>query len=77
MDGGQPAHAAVFCVDEKTATQALDGKDPALPLSPDREERHGFEYDRHCDGAIPSVSRADRSPRPCYRIVAERLHRAR
>ena len=73
----QPAHAAVFCVDEKTATQALDRKDPVLPLSPDREDHHGFEYDLHGDGAIPWVSRADRSPHPRYRIVADRLHRAR
>src|SRR5579863_4923599 len=42
-----PAHAAVFCVDEKTHIQALDRKDPVLPLSPGRAERHGFEYFRH------------------------------
>src|SRR5438445_1680559 len=42
-----PAHAAVFCVDEKTAIQELDRKDPVLPLSPGRAERHGFEYFRH------------------------------
>ncbi len=42
-----PTHAAVFCVDEKTAIQALDRKDPVLPLSPGRAERHGFEYKRH------------------------------
>ena len=42
-----PQHAAVFCVDEKTAIQALDRKDPLLPLSPGRAERHGFEYVRH------------------------------
>jgi transposase len=42
-----PQHAAVFCVDEKTAIQALDRKDPVLPLSPGRIERHGFEYYRH------------------------------
>jgi transposase len=42
-----PAHAAVFCVDEKTAIQALDRKDPVLPLSPGQAERHGFEYFRH------------------------------
>jgi transposase len=42
-----PQHAAVFCVDEKTAIQALDRKDPILPLSPGRAERHGFEYYRH------------------------------
>src|SRR5882724_9925766 len=29
-----PQHAAVFCVDEKTAIQALDRKDPVLPLAP-------------------------------------------
>lgn len=42
-----PQHAVVFCVDEKTAIQALDRKDPVLPLSPGRAERHGFEYIRH------------------------------
>jgi transposase len=42
-----PSHAAVFCVDEKTAIQALDRLDPVLPLSPGRAERHGFEYYRH------------------------------
>jgi transposase len=42
-----PQHAAVFCVDEKTAIQALDRNDPVLPLSPGRAERHGFEYYRH------------------------------
>jgi transposase len=29
-----PVHAAVFCVDEKSAIQALDRLDPVLPLSP-------------------------------------------
>jgi transposase len=42
-----PQHAAVFCVDEKTAIQALDRRDRVLPLSPGRAERHGFEYVRH------------------------------
>src|ERR1043166_5989369 len=42
-----PQHAAVFCVDEKSALQALDRLDPVLPLSPGRVERHGFEYYRH------------------------------
>jgi transposase len=42
-----PQHAAVFCVDEKSAIQALDRLDPVLPLSPGRVERHGFEYHRH------------------------------
>jgi transposase len=42
-----PAHAVVFCVDEKTAIQALDRKDRMLPLSPGRAESHGFEYKRN------------------------------
>src|SRR4029077_10906962 len=42
-----PVHAAVFCVDEKSAIQALDRLDPVLPLSPGRAERYGFEYYRH------------------------------
>ncbi len=42
-----PQHAAVFCLDEKTAIQALDRLDPVLPLSPGRAKRHGFEYSRH------------------------------
>jgi transposase len=42
-----PQHAAVFCVDEKTAIQALDRLQPVLPLAPGRAERHGFEYYRH------------------------------
>ena len=42
-----PAHAVVFCVDEKSAIQALDRLDPVLPLSPGRAESHGFEYYRH------------------------------
>jgi transposase len=42
-----PDHAAVFCVDQKTAIQALDRLDPVLPLSPGRAEAHGFDYYRH------------------------------
>ena len=42
-----PRQAAVFCVDEKTAIQALDRRDRLWPLSPGRVERHGFEYTRH------------------------------
>jgi hypothetical protein len=45
--GSRRKRAAVFCVDEKTAIQALDRLDPVLPLSPGRAERHGFEYYRH------------------------------
>ncbi|OTP79796.1 Mobile element protein [Caballeronia sordidicola] len=42
-----PAHAVVFCVDEKTAIQALERRDRMLPLSPGRAESHGFEYKRN------------------------------
>ena len=42
-----PQQAAVFCVDEKSAIQALDRLDRRLPLSPGRAERHGIEYYRH------------------------------
>lgn len=42
-----PRNAVVFCVDEKTAIQALDRLDPVLPMSPGRAERHGFEYKRN------------------------------
>ena len=42
-----PRHAALFCLDEKTAIQALDRRDRVLPLSPGRVERRGFEYNRH------------------------------
>ena len=42
-----PDHAAVFCVGEKSAIQALDRHDPVLPLSLGRAEAHGFEYYRH------------------------------
>lgn len=42
-----PQHVVVLALDEKTAIQALDRRDPVLPLSPGRAERHGFEYVRH------------------------------
>jgi hypothetical protein len=38
-----PVNAAAFCVDEKSAIQALDRLDSVLPLSPGKAERHGFE----------------------------------
>ena len=36
----------MFSIDEKSAIQALDRTLPALPMSPGRPERHGFEYIR-------------------------------
>jgi hypothetical protein len=55
-----PQHAAVFCVDEKSAIQALDRTDRRLPLTPGRAERHGFEY---LDTA-PSRSMPPSTPKP-------------
>lgn len=42
-----PQEAAVFCVDEKSAIQALDRVQPLLPLRAGAAERRGFEYVRH------------------------------
>src|SRR4029450_10979711 len=42
-----PQHAVVFCIDEKTAIQALDRLDPVLPLSPGGAGREGLGDDRH------------------------------
>jgi transposase len=42
-----PQNDTVFCVDEKSAIQALDRLDRRLPLSPGRAEKQGFEYYRH------------------------------
>jgi transposase len=42
----RPQHTVIFTLDEKTAIQALDRRDPVLPMSPSRAERHGFEFVR-------------------------------
>jgi transposase len=42
-----PAHAAVFCVDEKPQIQALDRTQPLLPLRPGQIERRTHDYKRH------------------------------
>lgn len=42
-----PQRAAVFCVDEKTAIQALDRRDRVPSFSPGIAERHGFECKRN------------------------------
>src|ERR1700704_2517904 len=57
-----PQHAAVFCIDGKTAIQALDRLDPVLPLSPGPAERHGFEYYRQRDPLL--ICRAQYRHRP-------------
>jgi hypothetical protein len=50
-----PQHAAVFCVDEKTAIQALDRLDPVLPLSPGR--RNGMASNTIATARFPSMRR--------------------
>ena len=65
-----PQHAAVFCVDEKTAIQALDRKDPILPLSPGRAERHGFEYVRH--GTLSLYAALDTKPGAVFGKTTQR-----
>jgi len=42
-----PAHAAVFCVDEKPQIQALDRTQPLLPMQPGQVERRTHDYERH------------------------------
>jgi transposase len=42
-----PERAAVICVDEKTAVQALDRTQPVLPLLPHTPERRSHDYKRH------------------------------
>src|SRR5213596_246860 len=42
-----PAHAAVFCVDEKPQVQALDRTQPLLPMLPGQVERRTHDYKRH------------------------------
>lgn len=42
-----PAHALVLCVDEKSQIQALDRKQPVLPMRPGQVERRSHDYVRH------------------------------
>jgi transposase len=42
-----PDNAVVFCVDEKTAVQALERSQPLLPLQPGQPERRSHDYVRH------------------------------
>jgi len=63
-----PQHAVVFSLDEKTAIQALDRRDPVLPMSPGRAERHGFEYVRKGTlSALGNRARPRRAPQAGYR----------
>src|SRR5260370_4513167 len=50
-----PSHAAVFCVDEKTAIQAPDRLHPVLPLSPRPLERPRFAYYPPCPPSLAAA----------------------
>lgn len=42
-----PKHAVVLCVDEKTQVQALDRRQPMLPMRPGQIERRTHDYKRN------------------------------
>jgi hypothetical protein len=42
-----PDRALVLCVDEKSQIQALDRKQPILPMRPGQIERRTHDYSRH------------------------------
>jgi hypothetical protein len=42
-----PDHALVFCLEEKSQIQALDRRQPLLPLRPGQLERRTHDYKRH------------------------------
>jgi transposase len=42
-----PDHAVVLCVDEKSQIQALERRQPLLPLRPGTPERRSHDYTRH------------------------------
>jgi len=42
-----PKHAVVLCVDEKTQVQALDRRQPLLPMRPGQIERRTHDYKRN------------------------------
>jgi transposase len=42
-----PENAAVFCIDEKTAVQALERSQPLLPMQLRQPERRSHDYFRH------------------------------
>src|SRR6202163_4925182 len=65
-----PQHAAVFCVDDKTAIQALHRLDPVLPVSLGRAERHGFEYYRH--GTLSLSAALNTATGRVHRTTADR-----
>jgi hypothetical protein len=72
-----PAHAAVFCVDEKPQIQALDRTQPLLPMQPGQVERRTHDYNatapRRCSRR--SMRRRVRSSRNSINGTARRISR--
>jgi transposase len=56
-----PAHAAVFCVDERPQIQALDRTQRLLPLQPGQGERRTHDYTRHGTTTLFAVLNAKTS----------------
>ena len=73
-----PAHAAVFCVDEKTAIQVLDRLDPVLPLSPGRIERLACVFTSITDlqrKLMRYIRKYNDSPKPVKWVYRTPTHR--
>jgi len=50
-----PAHAVLFCVDEKSQIQALDRTQPLLPMRPGQVDRRTHDYKRHRTTTLPAA----------------------
>src|SRR5687768_738739 len=55
-----PQHAAIFCIDEKSAIQALDRLDRRLPFSPGVP--NGMDLSITCTGLFPCSLRSIHAP---------------
>ena len=67
-----PERALVLCVDEKSQIQALDRRQPLLPMRPGQVERRTHDYTRH--GTLSLFAALDAAPGkvigrcyPCHR----------
>jgi len=69
-----PKHAVVLCVDEKTQVQALDRRQPLLPMRPGQIERHTHDYKRN--GTVQLYAALQVHAGPVISRIEER-HRSR
>ena len=77
-----PRHAAVFCVDEKTAIQALDRRDRVLPLSARfrvQAQRHSLPLRRlkHQAGQVHGKTAARHTSQDFVEFLGEVVARSR